>query len=211
LIEVEKLTKRERDVLNAIAGGLTEREACSKLRLDEIETGRLWQSIIVKMQVLEPKTLEDYQLLLGYERIERRRLEGEVWAGEARLDALMDTAPEAIFLVAGRSGRILKANNNAVLMFGYSPRELIGMVMEELIVPNKRGIHELYRTNFLNSTRKREMGYHPPIHALCKDGTKLRLDIALTATKKTDDVMVVCRQADPTAPAEKHVAEERAK
>jgi PAS domain S-box-containing protein len=193
---VEPLSNREREVFDLLAAGLKERDASDRLDLDDVEVEYLWRSIRVKLQTMEPESFEDYEMLLDYERIERRILEREVWAGEARLNALMDTAPEAVFLVAGQSGRILKVNNNAITMFGYTPRELVGMVMEELIMPNRRAIHEKYRVGFLNSVRKRELGYHPPIFAMRKDGTKIQLDIALTATVKTDDVMVVCRQVN---------------
>ena len=77
------------------------------------------------------------------------------------------------------------ATINAVLMFGYSPKELIGMVMEDLIQPPKRSLHERYRLGFLNSARKREMGYHPPIFAMRKDRSVVQLDIALTSNATT--------------------------
>src|SRR5690349_15047132 len=109
-----------------LSSGASDRDACSRMFLDERALDVLWESIRQKLQTLEPKTVEDYELVLRYERVERRKLEGEVWANEARLNALIDTAPEAVFVVNGRSGRILKCNNQALVMFGYSPRELIG-------------------------------------------------------------------------------------
>lgn len=197
---VARLTKREREVFDLLAAGHSEREAYLRLGIQESEVGHVWHSIAEKMKGIRAKSAEDYETLLAYERIERRRLEAEVWAGEARLNALMDTAPEAVLVVNGRSGRILKVNNNAVVMFGYSPRELMGMIMEKLVPMNKRTIHEQYRNGFLNSIRKREIGYHPPIYAVHKDGSQIRLDIALTATQSTDDVMVVMRYAMPETP-----------
>jgi PAS domain S-box-containing protein len=120
-------------------------------------------------------------------------LEGEIWAGEARLNALMDIAPEAIVLANGRSGRILKANHQASVIFGYTLRELVGLPVEALVPSDLHDIHVKYRQGFLHNVRKREMGYHPPIQAVRKDGSLVELDIALTATAATDDVMVVCR------------------
>jgi PAS domain S-box-containing protein len=85
-------------------------------------------------------------------------------------------------------------------MFGYSPRELVGHEVEMLVLPEVRDVHVAYRNGFLNSVRKREMGYHPPIEALRKDGSTIWLDIALTATQATDDVMVVCRPVQASTP-----------
>lgn len=193
------LDQRERDALELLASGMSERDACVRLGVDERSLGVLWQNISDKLTELTPSTVEEYDLLLRYERVERRRLEGEIWANEMRLNALMDISPEAIFLVNGRSGRILKANNQAQQMLGYSPRELIGKSVEMLVPNHKRDIHVAYRNGFLNSVRKREMGYHPLIEALKKDGTTVQMEIALTATQATDDVMVVCRVAGLSA------------
>jgi len=44
------------------------------------------------------------------------------------------------------------------------------------------------------------MGYHPPIEALRKDGSKIWLEIGLTATQASEDVMVVCRPVEISAP-----------
>lgn len=180
-------------LLEMLSSGLSDRDAYTRLNLDERTLNVLWEQIGEKLQTLEPVTVSDYELILSYERIERRRLEREVWANEARLNALIDTAPEAVFVINGHTGRILKCNNRALTMFGYAPRELIGHEMEILVSPEIRTVHVAYRKGFLNSVRKREMGYHPPIEALRKDGSTIVLDIALTATQATDDVMVVCR------------------
>lgn len=141
---------------------------------------------------MEPKDFETAAALLHHERSLRRRLEREAWAAEARLDALMDIAPEAILLVQGRTGEILQANNQAQIIFGYSAAELVGMSVEMLVPADQREIHVAYRKGFLSSVRKRALGYHPEIHALRRDGTTIELDIALTATPATDDVLVVC-------------------
>jgi PAS domain S-box-containing protein len=196
-----RLTKGQKELLEQLSSGVTEREAALRMKLSETELSALWQQIILKFQSSTPETVQDYALLSLYERVERRRLESELWASEARLTALMDTAPEAVLLINGRSGRILKANNQAMMLLGYSPRELLNQTMEMLVPPEIRTKHVGLRNGFLNSIRKREMGYHPPIFALTKDGRELELEIALTATAATDDVMVVCKLPDDVAAA----------
>lgn len=193
------LTDQEREVLGLLRSTLSRREVCNRLQLTEDEIAVIWNGIGDKLSSREPNKPEDLETLLAFEKVERYRLEGEVWAAEARLNALMDTSPDIIFLIQGQSGRILTINNAAVKALGYSPAELVGQVMEMLVPEEKKEIHVSYRRGFLNSVRKREMGYHPPIKALCKDGSVLDLDIALTATQATDDVMVVCRVRDAVA------------
>jgi PAS domain S-box-containing protein len=190
-----KLTKRQSEILSVLASGLTEREACLRLKISEAQITSRWQEIGHKIETNVAETIEDYVLRSAYERVERQRLEAELWASEARLTSLMDTALEAVFVVHGRSGRILKANNQALILLGYTPKEVINHTVEMLVPQEARSKHVALRHGFLNNIRKREMGYHPPIFAVAKDGTRLELDIALTATASTDDVMVVCKLA----------------
>lgn len=191
---LSEFTDTEKQALELLAAGVDDREVCKQLDVSERQLSVIWNSISEKMAEPKPTSFGDYELLLRYERAERRRLEAEVWASEARLNALIDISPDAVFLVNGRSGRILKVNNEALLLLGYSPRELVGQAVEMLVPEAGRKMHEGLRNGFLNNVRKREMGYHPPIEALKKDGSIVRLEIALTATQATDDVMVVCRR-----------------
>lgn len=192
------LTEREREVLRFLRSALSRREVCARLDLTEEELTEVWSDIGQKLTLVEPNEPEDFETMFAFERIERQRLEGEVWAAEARLNALMDTSTDLIFLIQGRTGRIISANNVVFQTLGYSARELIGNIMEMLVPQDLQTIHVAYRKGFLSSIRKREMGYHPPIKVTCKDGSSIDLDIALTATQATDDVMVLCRVIEPT-------------
>jgi len=187
------LTEQEHQLLMALVSGYTESETCHRLGIKPTELHRIWERVRGEFEAGESDTVEDFELRDAYHRVERRRLESELWASEARLAALMDTAPEAILVVDGRTGKILQVNNQTLLLLGYTMREMIGSSMEMLVPEELKDVHVSYRLGFLNSIRKREMGYHPLIQALRKDGSMIALDIALTATSATDDVMVVCR------------------
>jgi len=164
--------------------------------MTEAQFEEIWVELSQRLQTSVPVSVKDYAAMALYDRIERHALEAELWASEARLTALMDTAPDAILLIEGRSGRILKVNNRALMILGYSPRELLNHPMEMLLDPEIRTKHVGLRRGFLSSVRKREMGYHPPITAYTKGGKLVQFDIALTATASTDDVMVVCHLVD---------------
>jgi PAS domain S-box-containing protein len=79
-------------------------------------------------------------------------------------------------------------------MFGYAHEAFIGRSVEDLVPHSYRRVHPAYRIGFLTSTRKREMGYHPPIFALRADGKEIEIKVALTASPDDDTVMAVCRQ-----------------
>jgi PAS domain S-box-containing protein len=194
-----ELTEPELAILDHLSSGLTQRETYLRLGIPESQLRLDWQEISIKMQSAAPETLAGHELLNRYQRVERQRLEAELWASEARLSALMDTAPEAVLIIEGRSGRIVRVNSQTALLFGYTPRELIGRAMEILIPDDLKKIHVAFRQGFLSSVRKREIGYHPLIMALRKDGTQVPLEIGLTATASTDDVMVVCRPSEAAA------------
>jgi PAS domain S-box-containing protein len=193
------LTPQEQQLLEALISGYSQREICHRLSISALEIDQIWERVHEEMESADAETPADIELREGYHRVERRHLEAELWASEARLNALMDTAPEAILVIDGRSGKIQRINNQALLLLGYTLREMIGASMEILVPEELRDIHVSYRLGFLNSVRKRELGYHPLIQGVCKDGRLVNLDIALTATAATDDVMVVCRVASEAA------------
>lgn len=190
-----ELTLREAELLENLASGLSERETCLRLGMTGSEFSSAWLEILVKAQSRTPTTIADYEFLSQVDRVERHRLEAELWASEARLRGLMDTTPECVFVIDGMSGRIIRHNRQACVMFGYLTEELIGKEMEILLPDDVREKHVNLRRGFLTNVRKREIGYHPPILARRKDGLMIPLDIGLTATMATDHVMVVCRSA----------------
>ncbi|MBS1726641.1 MAG: PAS domain S-box protein [Armatimonadetes bacterium] len=188
------LTNRQGKILALLHSGFTTRDVVIRLKISDSILQKEWRAIRTHVQISIPETTDDYRTVAMFERVERMDLEAESCAAEARLRALMDISPEAVLVINGRTGVITKANNRAFILLGYSPRELLHKTMEMLVDPDLRSKHAALRNGFLNSVRKRELGFHPPIYALTKDGRYIELDIALTTTNATDDVMVVCRE-----------------
>ena len=129
-----------------------------------------------------------------YERALRLRAENTFRSLEARFHALLDASPNAILVVNAMTGVISQVNSNAAKLFGYPVNALVGRSVEDLVNPPLRAIHPAYRIGFVSSSRRREMGYHPPIFAYRADGTEVEVAIALTATKNDEEVMVVCTE-----------------
>jgi PAS domain S-box-containing protein len=127
-----------------------------------------------------------------YERALRRRAERANESIAARLHALMDVTPHAVLIIEGRTGAVKETNEVACELFGYSPQEFRKLTVEDLVASRIKSIHHAYRLGFLANVRKREMGYHPPISGIRKDGTEVEMAIGLTATAADDDVMVIC-------------------
>jgi len=129
-----------------------------------------------------------------YEKALHRRLKNRNTSLEARFRALMDVLPQAVLVVDGRTGEIKEFNQKACDLFGYTAASFKKLRVEQLMAESLHTIHVAYRLGFLRSVRKRELGYHPPILGLRKDGTEIEMAIALTATTADDDVMVVCSE-----------------
>jgi len=190
-----RLTQQQAAVFDLLAGGMSLHQASVQLRIPEREASTEWDRIVARLTEFAPRSLEDFKMLATFERIQRLAAEAQLWASETRFEALLDIAPSAILVINGRSGRILSCNQEAVALFGYSQRELSELPVEALVPVDVRAKHVQLRNGFLSNVRKRQLGYHPPIVAHRKDGTEIELEIGLTATGATDDVMAVCRPA----------------
>jgi PAS domain S-box-containing protein len=189
---VRRLSPTERDILQALAAGKAEEEVCRDLGLDEAEFQKTWKKLCTRHLDTEPENEADLKLSLLVNQAERHRLNYLAFAAEARLRALLDITPEAVLIVNGRTGIIIRVNQQVEPLFGYTMRQLTGKSVEMLVEEGIKQIHVAYRKGFLSSNRKRALGYHPPIHAIKKSGERIELAIALTSTPGTDEVMVIC-------------------
>lgn len=90
-----------------------------------------------------------------------------------------DYAPDAQLLV-DTDGCIIKANHQAVELFGYSQEELLGNSIESLIPERFVPQHAIYRKGFMDSPRSRPMGAGVELFARHKNGTEVPVGIMLS-------------------------------
>jgi len=79
---------------------------------------------------------KEYNCAFVKDITERKRTEEELQAREAYLDQLFESAQEAI-VMADNKGIAHRINQEFIKLFGYTPREAVGQVLDELIVPKK--------------------------------------------------------------------------
>jgi len=187
---MKKLSKVDQAVLRALSEGLADYQVCRQLQITPAAFARALKRIEARAASAE----ESENAGIYYERALKRRQERINLSLSARLHALMDASPQAILVIDGRTGLIKEFNEVACTMFGYTKLELSELTVEHLVPDSIRAIHHAYRLGFLANVRKREMGYHPPIIGIRKDGSEVEMAIALTATVADDDVMVVCTE-----------------
>ena len=83
------------------------------------------------------------------------------------------------FIVVDKTGTILMANPRTSELFGYTPGEVEGLTVEDLIPESIRIKHKKLRTDFHQSPRKRSMGSGMNLKAQRKDGSTFYVEISL--------------------------------
>ncbi len=185
----KEISKKDREILKQLSTGKTDLEVCRALGL---LPSQLEQVIRRATQWVDSHETENSDMFM-VERALRKLSENLARSLDSRFAALIDISPEAILVVNALTGLIKQANENAANMFGYALEDLLNRSMEDLVPVKYRGIHPAYRIGFLSSSRKRQMGYHPPIFGVKSDGTEVEIAIAITSATD-EDVMVICTE-----------------
>ncbi len=126
------------------------------------------------------------------EKVDEISLESQIMS-----EGLFEAAPDAIVLV-DNTGRILRVNRQAELMFGYSRGELLGKQVEALLPPRFREHHVTHRSAYLTEPRLRSMGAGLELYGLRKDGSEFPVDIVLSPLQTDDQLFVVSVIRDTT-------------
>lgn len=103
-----------------------------KQRIQELE-GQLAQS--------ESKSATLSQLLKEATAEFNHALE-KISTSETNFRAIIDNAPEAIYILEQKTHRILDCNPYTVRWLGYSRRELLSKTVEQILEPEAKGVHE---------------------------------------------------------------------
>lgn len=116
---------------------------------------------------------------LQEEIVERRRVEEVLREREARTQAILDTAVEAIITVDGR-GMIDTFNPAAERMFGYRAAEVIGRNVSMLMPSPHRERHDEYIRRYIDTGARRIIGVGGrEVEALRRDGTVFPMELAV--------------------------------
>lgn len=130
-------------------------------------------------------------------REKNQRHLGEAEAELKQYYAIVESVPFAIVLV-DREGTIILVNNETEKMFGYQREELIGQVVETLIPARYRSKHPEYLQNYFVDPEARMMGVGRDLRGLRKDGTEFSIEIGLSPTKISGEIVILSAIADIT-------------
>ncbi|HJS02693.1 MAG TPA: PAS domain S-box protein [Variovorax sp.] len=104
--------------------------------------------------------------------------------------SLFAAYPDALLLV-DLQGVIVLANPAALELFGYSANELVGLTVDALVPDAIRPRHAAYRKAYADQPRTRPMGMQMDLVAKRRDGSEVRVEIALSPLKDHDPPYVV--------------------
>jgi diguanylate cyclase (GGDEF)-like protein/PAS domain S-box-containing protein len=111
------------------------------------------------------------------------------------LEAIVDSAPVAM-IVVDCDGRFVFVNREAQNLFGYSREELLGKPVETLLPLPLRDRHGESRHSFFAAPYACRMASGSTLHALCKNGTHVPVEIALKPLTTPDGVYILAVVAD---------------
>src|SRR5262249_42555166 len=78
-----------------------------------------------------------FALLIGWFGVVRRRVENALRASEQKYRQLIDTSPDAVF-VLDKAGKCVLGNAAAAQLYGCTENELLGLPMVDTCLPTER-------------------------------------------------------------------------
>src|SRR4051812_21081714 len=108
---------------------------------------------------------------------------------------LFQASPDALLLVDA-AGVIVLGNPAAAALMGYGVEELRGLQVEVLVPDSIRHRHASYREGYAQAPRTRPMGNQMDLVARRKDGSEVRVEIALSPLQAHGVPLVVAAIRD---------------
>ncbi|MBF0342008.1 MAG: diguanylate cyclase [Magnetococcales bacterium] len=117
--------------------------------------------------------------------LENRYAREAVAEARARMEAIVNTAPDAI-VVVDEQGIIQSANQAAGRMFGHALAEMIGQNVSMLMPSPYREQHDQYLANYLTTRKAKVLGVTQELVAVRKNGTSFPVELTLSEVRLKD-------------------------
>lgn len=133
----------------------------------------------------------------GHATTERQSAAPHYAQADARFQALLESAPDAIVIVDG-AGRIVIANGQTERLFGYERAELIGQPLEMLLPERLRARHMQHRAFYVTEPHTRPMGTGLDLVARRHDGSEFPVEISLSPLQTDEGLLITSVVRDIT-------------
>lgn len=125
------------------------------------------------------------------------RVERDAKLMEERFRDLLESTPDGI-VMANATGHIVIANSQAESLFGYSPGQLRGVLVDQLLPERFRHAHVAHRSGYFQQPRKRAMGSGLDLWGRRLDGSEFPIEISLSPLRTDDGRFVMSAVRDIT-------------
>lgn len=116
---------------------------------------------------------------------DRKAAELAAQRSDATIRALLESAAQPVIAV-NADRKIVFANTNTEKIFGYAPKELLGLEVELLIPEGLRQRHSAHHKIYFDDAQTRQMGIGLDLRGRRKDGSTFPLEIGLSAIDTPD-------------------------
>ena len=181
---IRYIIHRVEDVTDYVRGSLPEAVQHEPSDAVERRNRALEREILQRSRELDAlnRSLQQINEALNTEIAERKRAQN--WLSE-----LLRSAPDGIIIV-DREGRIVLANDQAGLHFGYTTEELTGQSIEILVPDRQRRSHTEHRARYIATPRRRNMGEGLELLGQRKDGSFFPVEISLSPIETAEGLWV---------------------
>jgi len=116
---------------------------------------------------------------LEEQSVEMEAQQAEIKQTEAWFRSILESAPDGM-MVVDESGIIILSNPKLEAIFGYTPGELMGHNVDELVPASVRPDHPRLRANFIQEGGSRTMGSGMNLRGVRKDGSEFPVEVGLS-------------------------------
>ncbi len=120
--------------------------------------------------------------------IDRIKYEENILESEARANAILSTAKDAVFTIKS-DGTVLSANAAACKTFGYSVEELVGNNINMLMPSPHKEKHDGYLQNYLKTREAKVIGVGREVNARHKNGNIFPCELSVAAVDLPNETL----------------------
>lgn len=203
------LSEREHQLIRLAAHGHTDTSIAHRLGISEATVSTYWGRIRTKLgphsrtELVAMALKEEHKQAIESLRLQVMELQQELrvrFGINNDLQSnfykeLVEEAPDAILLV--RSDGIIESANAATeVVFGYTPSEIVGRHLQELLPERYRKVHQMHVAEYMTNPEKKPMGDHLATLAQRKDGTEFPIAASISPIHTETGVVVICIARD---------------